>query len=114
MGETLGSAREISTKLQRIAELARNAPETRGTIAHHLDLACLREAYRRTRPRRPGLWCIDPGGVGHGRDTLRPGAQQPPTHATFRPGSSGRFARRSIALAVADRPRGRERLAAEA
>ncbi len=50
MGETSGSAPEISTKLQQIAELARNAPEiTFTTIAHHLDLAWLREAYRRTR-----------------------------------------------------------------
>ena len=50
MGETLGSAPEISTKLQRIAELARNAPEmTFTTLAHHLDCAWLREAHRRTR-----------------------------------------------------------------
>jgi RNA-directed DNA polymerase len=50
MGETLGSAPEVSTKLQRIAELARNAPEmTFTTLAHHLDFAWLREAHRRTR-----------------------------------------------------------------
>ena len=40
----------ISTKLQWIAELAREAPE-RGlwTLAHHIDIEWLREAYRRTR-----------------------------------------------------------------
>ena len=40
----------ISTKLQRIAELAREDPE-RGlwTLAYHIDIEWLREAYRRTR-----------------------------------------------------------------
>ena len=50
MGETSGSVPEISTKLRQIAELARNAPDMAfTTIAHHLDLALLREAHRRTR-----------------------------------------------------------------
>jgi RNA-directed DNA polymerase len=50
MGETSSSAPEVSTKLQRIAELARNAPEmTFTTLAHHLNLAWLHEAHRRTR-----------------------------------------------------------------
>jgi RNA-directed DNA polymerase len=41
---------DISTKLQRIAKLARDAPDMAfTTLAHHLDLAWLREAYRRTR-----------------------------------------------------------------
>lgn len=40
----------ISTKLQRIAELARSAPEMAfTTLAHHVDKAFLYEAYRRTR-----------------------------------------------------------------
>jgi RNA-directed DNA polymerase len=40
----------ISTKLQRIATLARQAPDTAfTTLAHHIDLEWLREAYRRTR-----------------------------------------------------------------
>lgn len=50
MDETLGSVVEISTKLQRIAKLAHDAPGLAfTTLAHHLDLAWMREAYRRTR-----------------------------------------------------------------
>jgi RNA-directed DNA polymerase len=50
MNETLGSVVEISTKLQRIAKLAHDAPEMAlTTLSHHLDLAWMREAYRRTR-----------------------------------------------------------------
>jgi group II intron reverse transcriptase/maturase len=50
MDETPGSVVEISTKLQRIAKLAHDAPELAfTTLAHHLDLAWMREAYRRTR-----------------------------------------------------------------
>ena len=44
------SSLDISTKLERIAKLAR---EIRGaplnTLAHHIDVEWLREAYRRTR-----------------------------------------------------------------
>jgi RNA-directed DNA polymerase len=44
------SPRYVSTELQRIAELARKAPETAFTSIHHLvDPALLREAYRLTR-----------------------------------------------------------------
>ena len=40
----------ISTKLQRIAEMAREYPERAFTnLAHHIDLDFLREAFRRTR-----------------------------------------------------------------
>jgi group II intron reverse transcriptase/maturase len=40
----------ISTRLQRIAELAREAPERVFlSLAHHIDIELLREAYRRTR-----------------------------------------------------------------
>lgn len=40
----------ISTKQQRIAELARQMPETALTsLSHHIDLDWMREAYRRTR-----------------------------------------------------------------
>jgi RNA-directed DNA polymerase len=40
----------VSTKLQKIAKLASNAPELAlTTLAHHIDVAFLREAYRRTR-----------------------------------------------------------------
>jgi RNA-directed DNA polymerase len=49
MVETLGSE-AISTKLQRIAELAREMPQAAlTTLAHHIDLDLLLEAYRRTR-----------------------------------------------------------------
>lgn len=49
MTETPGSS-TISTKLERIAQLARNAPEMAfTTLAHYIDLEWLREAYRRTR-----------------------------------------------------------------
>ena len=40
----------VSTKLQRIATLAREAPDMAfTTLAHHIDLEWLKEAYRRTR-----------------------------------------------------------------
>ncbi len=40
----------VSTRLQRIAELARGAPEmVLTTLAHHVDIDLLREAFRRTR-----------------------------------------------------------------
>lgn len=49
MQETL-SSRDVSTKLERIAKLARKAPEMAlTTLAHHIDINWLREAYRRTR-----------------------------------------------------------------
>ena len=49
MGET-SSSQTVSTKLRRIAELARNAPDMAfTTLAHHIDIDWLREAYRRTR-----------------------------------------------------------------
>ncbi len=41
----------VSTKCQRIAELARQAPQMGFTsLAHHIDLHWLHEAYLRTRP----------------------------------------------------------------
>lgn len=40
----------VSTKLQRIAKLAREAPERAFlSLAHHIDLEFLKEAFRRTR-----------------------------------------------------------------
>jgi group II intron reverse transcriptase/maturase len=49
MGETPGS-QTVSTKLQRIAKLAKDAPEMAfTTLAHHVDVEWLREAHRRTR-----------------------------------------------------------------
>ncbi len=49
MWETSGS-QTVSTKLQRVAKLAREAPGmVWTTLAHHIDGNFLREAYRRTR-----------------------------------------------------------------
>lgn len=49
MNETPGSP-IISTKLERIAKLAKSAPSMPiTTLAHHIDVEWLREAYRRTR-----------------------------------------------------------------
>jgi RNA-directed DNA polymerase len=40
----------VSTKLERIAKLAREAPDMAlTTLAHHIDIVWLHEAYRRTR-----------------------------------------------------------------
>jgi RNA-directed DNA polymerase len=48
MDETQSST-TVSTKLERIAELARRHPNTAlTTLAHHIDVDWLREAYRRT------------------------------------------------------------------
>jgi RNA-directed DNA polymerase len=48
---------DISTRLQRIAELAQEAPERAFlSLAHHIDIELLREAYRRTRKNgAPGI-----------------------------------------------------------
>lgn len=49
MVETSGSE-AISTRLQQVAELAKKMPEAAlTTLAHHMDLDLLREAYRLTR-----------------------------------------------------------------
>lgn len=49
MGETLSSP-TVSTKIARIAKLAREMPNRPlTTLAHHIDMDWLREAYRRTR-----------------------------------------------------------------
>ena len=49
MAETLSST-TVSTKLERIAQLAREMPQAAlTTLAHHIDIDWLREAYRRTR-----------------------------------------------------------------
>jgi len=49
MGETQ-SSQTVSTKLERIAELARKKPGVAlTTLAHHIDTDLMREAFRRTR-----------------------------------------------------------------
>lgn len=65
-GKTEGSPSPdpVSTRLQRIAELARKMPEAAlTTLAHHIDLDLLREAFRRTRkdgaPGVDGLTAAD-------------------------------------------------------
>ncbi len=49
MGET-SSSPTVSTKIERIAKLATEMPDRPlTTLAHHIDIDWLREAYRRTR-----------------------------------------------------------------
>jgi len=49
MAETSGSI-TVSTKLERIAKLAREMPQAAlTTLAHRIDIDWLRAAYRRTR-----------------------------------------------------------------
>lgn len=49
MGET-PSSQTVSTQLQHIAARARQMPEVAlTTLAHHIDIEMLKEAYRRTR-----------------------------------------------------------------
>jgi RNA-directed DNA polymerase len=49
MAETSGST-TVSTKLGRIAKLAREMPQAAlTTLAHYIDIDWLRQAYRRTR-----------------------------------------------------------------
>jgi RNA-directed DNA polymerase len=43
MGETL-SSQTVSTKLDRIATLAKQVPTPLTTLAHHIDIEWLREA----------------------------------------------------------------------
>lgn len=44
------SSKDVSTRLRRIAELAKQSPTmVMTTLAHHIDADLLREAYRRTR-----------------------------------------------------------------
>jgi RNA-directed DNA polymerase len=56
MRETL-SSKIVSTKLERIAKLAKEMPGVAlTTLAHHIDIAWLKEAYRRTRKdAAPGI-----------------------------------------------------------
>jgi RNA-directed DNA polymerase len=51
------SSCSFSTKLERIAQLAREAPDMSFTsLAHHIDIDMLKEAYRRTRKKgSPGI-----------------------------------------------------------
>ena len=53
---------DISTRQQKIAELARGAPQmVLNTLAHHMDLLWMEEAYRRTRKDGAvGVWTASP------------------------------------------------------
>lgn len=65
MAGTSSSEQTVSTRLLRIAELARNAPGMAlTTLAHHIDIDWMREAYRRTR--KDGA----PGVDGQGADAF--------------------------------------------
>jgi RNA-directed DNA polymerase len=73
MKETPGSP-NISTKLGRLAKLAKEAPGMAfTTLAHHIDVEWLREAYRRTR--KDGAVGVDGQGAdeyaAHLEDNLR-------------------------------------------
>ena len=64
----------ISTRLQRIATLAREDPQrVLTTLAHHIDMPFLKEAYRRTRKD---------GAVGVDGQTAHYYAQQLEAHLT--------------------------------
>ena len=45
----ISNSETVSPKLERIAKLAKQAPEMALSLAHHIDIDWLREAYRRTR-----------------------------------------------------------------
>jgi RNA-directed DNA polymerase len=76
MNETSGST-PISTRLERIATLARQLRDQRTTLAHHIDLEWLREAHRRTRKD-----CDGRGGSDRGRVCDAVGGQPPVADGT--------------------------------
>lgn len=67
MTETQSSS-IISTRLERIALLARREHEPLTTLAHHIDLSWLHEAYRRTR--KDGATGVDGQTAGEYADNL--------------------------------------------
>ena len=61
MAETSGST-TVSMKLGRIAQQAREMPQAvLTTLAHHIDIEWLREAYRRARKTRHRHRLVDGG-----------------------------------------------------
>jgi group II intron reverse transcriptase/maturase len=102
-GKTTGTpiSDTVSTRLQRIAELAREAPERAFlSLAHHIDVEFLREAFRRTR--KDGATGVD-GRTGKDYeehleenlqsllDRLKSGRYQaPPVRRTYVPKGDGR------------------------
>jgi RNA-directed DNA polymerase len=68
MGET-SSSLTVSTKIERIAKLAKALPDRPlTTLAHHIDVDWLREAYRRTR--KDGARGIDGQSAGQYAERL--------------------------------------------
>ncbi|MCP4444514.1 MAG: group II intron reverse transcriptase/maturase, partial [Myxococcales bacterium] len=55
----MSGSKSVSTKEQRIAELAKNAPDMAMDVSHHLDLEWFVEALRRTR----GDGAVDVDGI---------------------------------------------------
>jgi group II intron reverse transcriptase/maturase len=102
-GKTTGTpiSDSVSTRLQRIAELAREAPERAFlSLAHHIDLEFLKEAFRRTR--KDGATGVD-GQTGEAYeerleenlqsllDRFKSGRYQaPPVRRTYVPKGDGR------------------------
>src|SRR5262249_2425110 len=73
MGETPSSP-TVSTKIERIAKLAREIPDRPlRTLAHHIDVDWLREAYRRTR--KDGARGIDGQSAGQYAERLEENLQ---------------------------------------
>ena len=100
----MSSSEIVSTKLQRIAKLAKQAPDMVITsLAHHIDAAWLREAYRRTRkdgaPGVDGLTAAEyeanlEGNLGSLLDRAKSGTYRaPPVRRVHIPKGSGRETR---------------------
>ena len=68
MAET-SSSKTVSTKLEQIAKLAREMPQAvLTTLAQHIDIDWLREAYRRTGAR---VRMEPPASIGKRRTSMR-------------------------------------------
>ena len=68
------SSTSVSTKLERIAKLAKQMPNAAlSTLAHHIDIDWLREAYRRTR--KDGARGVDGQGAAQFAENLEENLQ---------------------------------------
>ena len=76
------SSQDVSTKLERIAKLAKEKPGVSLlTLAHHIDVNWLREAYRHTR--KDGAQGVDGQGAEQYAAQLEANLQ--PVRSVFRP-----------------------------